>query len=322
MGINREYKSSVFSYLFGRPEVLREVYCALEGVELPLEAKIKINTLEEVLFLDRINDLSFEIGEKVVVLIEHQSTINPNMGIRLLMYIARIYEKILVEENIYSGKKIAIPRPEFIVLYNGSAAYPERETIRLSDSFEDAFSYGLSKDSLPSLELIAKVYNINEGYNEELVRRSKTLEGYSVFIAKAREYERKIAEGKKRRLTKEELKEAMTGAIRWCIEHNKLKGFLEEKSSEVINMLITEWDWDKYVAVQRREAVEEGIAKGLRKGRVEGLKKGIEKGLEKGLAEAARNALAVGLPLDIIQKITGIDTRTIDISGKQDKPAP
>jgi predicted transposase YdaD len=83
-------------------------------------------------------------------------------------------------------------------------------------------------------------------------------------------------------------------------------------------MLITEWDWDKYVAVQRREAVEEGIIKGRMEGRIEGM----EKGLEKGLAEAARNALAVGLPLDIIQKITGIDTRTIDISGKQDKPAP
>lgn len=304
MGANREYKSSVFSYLFGRPEVLREVYSALQGVELPADIEVKINTLDDVLFLDRINDLSFAIGDKLVVLIEHQSTINPNIAVRLLMYIARVYEKILGEENIYSGKKIALARPEFIVLYNGTAAYPDRQTIRLSDSFEEALSLGISKESLPPLELIAKVYNINEGHNAELIRRSETLDGYSVFIAKVREYEAEITGTEKRALTKDELKAAMTKAIKWCITHNKIKDFLEEKSSEVINMLITEWDWDKYVAVQRREAVEEGIMKGL----------------EKGLEEAARNALAVGLPLDIIQKITGIDTRTMDLSGKQDKP--
>jgi hypothetical protein len=47
------------------------------------------------------------------------STINPNMALRLLMYIARIYEKLIENKNIYSGKPIKLPRPEFFVLYNG-----------------------------------------------------------------------------------------------------------------------------------------------------------------------------------------------------------
>ncbi|GHV90722.1 hypothetical protein AGMMS50268_12250 [Spirochaetia bacterium] len=53
---------------------------------------MSINTLTDVFFKDQINDLSFTVDNRLVVLIEHQSTINPNMPIRLLMYIARVYE--------------------------------------------------------------------------------------------------------------------------------------------------------------------------------------------------------------------------------------
>jgi hypothetical protein len=91
---NQNYKSSVFSFIFNNPDILRELYYALEGIELPIDTPITINTLQDVLFMDKINDLSFEIDGKIVVLIEHQSTINPNMPLRLLMYISRIYEKM------------------------------------------------------------------------------------------------------------------------------------------------------------------------------------------------------------------------------------
>ncbi|MDR1949741.1 MAG: Rpn family recombination-promoting nuclease/putative transposase [Spirochaetaceae bacterium] len=94
MGVNRGYKDSVFSRLFGEPETLRELYGAIEGISLPPDIPITINTLEGVLFKTRMNDISFEIGDKLVVLIEHQSTINENMPLRLLMYITKIYEKI------------------------------------------------------------------------------------------------------------------------------------------------------------------------------------------------------------------------------------
>ena len=82
MNANTKYKDSVFSFLFSDPDVLRELYCALEDVSLPPDIPITINTLKDVLFMDRVNDISFEIGGKLVVLIEHQSTINPNMALR------------------------------------------------------------------------------------------------------------------------------------------------------------------------------------------------------------------------------------------------
>ena len=73
MAVNTKYKNSVFSFLFSEPDTLRELYCALENVTLPEDVPVIINTLQDVLFMDRINDISFEIGGKLVVLIEHQS---------------------------------------------------------------------------------------------------------------------------------------------------------------------------------------------------------------------------------------------------------
>ena len=76
MTINTKYKSSVFSLLFSDPDTLRELYCALEGIALPDDMPVTINTLNDALFMDRVNDISFEIGGKLVVLLEHQSTVN------------------------------------------------------------------------------------------------------------------------------------------------------------------------------------------------------------------------------------------------------
>jgi hypothetical protein len=138
VGRNDKYKDSLFSWLFSDPATLRELYGAIEGIQLDPTVPVTINTLEGVLFMERINDISFEIAGKLVVLTEHQSTVNPNMAIRLLMYVARIYEKIIAGRTIYSSKKRLIPRPEFIVLYNGADPYPDESILKLSDSFEDA----------------------------------------------------------------------------------------------------------------------------------------------------------------------------------------
>ncbi|GHU83679.1 hypothetical protein FACS189468_9000 [Spirochaetia bacterium] len=255
MGVNTTYKASLFSWLFSDPDTLRELYGAIEGVRVDPALPITINTLEGALFMERMNDISFEIAGKLVVLIEHQSTINPNMALRLLMYIARIYEKIIDSKTIYSGKRIPIPQPEFIVLYNGTDPYPDESTLKLSDSFKDAASLGLIKTGTPALELTVKVYNINQGRSEAIVQSCKRLNGYSVFVAKTREFR---ASG----LSKEE---AMKKAVQFCIDHGILKEILRAHASEVINMLMTEWNWDTALAVRWEEGREEGREEGEKK---------------------------------------------------------
>jgi hypothetical protein len=133
---------------------------------------------------------AFEIGGKLVVLIEHQSTINPKMALRLLMYIGRVYEKIIDDRKIYSSSKVSIPQPEFFVLYNEVKPFPDEKTVKLSELFESTESLGVSKKEFPSLELEVKVININEGMNREIAKKCQTLAQYSAFISKVRDFQK------------------------------------------------------------------------------------------------------------------------------------
>ena len=142
--INREHKNSVFSALFSTPEVLRELYSAIACVDIPSDAVIYINTLSDALYMRQINDVSFTINNKLVVLIEHQSTINENVPIRLLMYIGRVYEKIVDREKLYQKKVEKIPTPEFIVLFNGKAPCPDH----LEEAMKSAVKYCIERKIL------------------------------------------------------------------------------------------------------------------------------------------------------------------------------
>jgi predicted transposase YdaD len=77
------------------------------------------------------------------------------------------------------------------------------------------------------------------------------------------------------------LEDAMKTAIEYCIEHNVLSKFLLERSSEVINMLLTEWNWDDAKEVWQQEA----SAAALAKGRAEGISEGRAEGISEGRAE-------------------------------------
>jgi len=260
MSVNRNYKDSVFTKLFSDPDLLRELYCAIGGVTLPPDIPVSINTLEKVLYMDFYNDISFEIGGKLVVLIEHQSTINPNMALRLLLYVARVLEKTVNRKSIYSRKRISIPWPEFYVLYNGQESYPDDTIFRLSDLFEKPEELGLSKKDRPLLELEARVINIKEGQNEEIAKRCKKLAEYSAFIAKTNEYLNEFGDKEK----------AVNEAVKFCSRHDILSEFLGAYGAEVLNMLLEEWNIEDAKEVWQEEAREEGLEKGLAKGREEG----------------------------------------------------
>ena len=289
MKTNTKYKNSVFTLLFSEPELLRELYCALDGVCLPPDAAVTINTLENVLFMGKYNDISFEIGGKLIVLIEHQSTINPNIALRLLMYIGRVYEKIIDGMDIYSKKSLLIPQPEFFVLYNGTDPFPDQEIYRLSGSFEKLESLGLAEKDTPALELVVKVININEGRNKDIAESCKKLAEYSAFVAMIRTL--KIELGS--------LEEAIREAIKYCQKHDILTEFLKLHAAEVLSMLMTEFNLDDALAVRYEDGLEDGREEGR------------EEGEENKALEIARNALLEGSSLEFVRKITGLDLDTL-----------
>jgi hypothetical protein len=146
-----------------------------------------------------------------------------------------------------------IPKPVFIVLYNGEEAYPEQKTLRLTDAFKEAGKLLPAEWAEQSgLELEVTVYNVNRGQNAELVKRSRMLTGYVSFIGK---YKEKIKDG----IAPED---AIAEAVDECIDENILTEYLTKHGSEVRNMLITEWSNEKAMRVQRMEGVEEGEVKG------------------------------------------------------------
>jgi len=260
---NRNHKNSVFTLLFSEPKTTLELYNAVTGQNYPPDTKIEIVTLSNALFKGQLNDVAFVVDDRLVVLMEHQSTINDNMPLRMLLYMAREYERMTKGKDLYKEKMIKIPKPEFFVLYNGKDEFPDFKELRLSDSYK-------SKDGNCNLELVATVYNINDGRNSEMVNRSPALHGYSELIA----------EVNKNRETMD-LGDAIVAAIKSCIERGILVYFLEKYASEVLNMLTTEWNWDDAKEVWQEEAREDGIVIGTAIGEERGEKKGVEKGRKK-----------------------------------------
>ncbi|MDR1439750.1 MAG: hypothetical protein LBJ10_06990 [Clostridiales bacterium] len=284
MDANREYKSSVFARYFSDREKLIEAYNAIEGTDYPMDAELSIETLEGALFLDQMNDVAFLLDGKLVVLIEHQSTVNANMPLRALMYIGRVYERLIESRSVYREKLVRIPRPEFIVLYNGKDELPDMGALSLSDAY-------LGDGGPPALELKVKVYNINHGRNPEILGKSKSLSDYAAFMARIRANRDGGAE----------LGEALKEAIRHCIACGIMKEYLEANGSEVENMLFTEFNMDDAIQVWKEEGFEDGIEKG----REEGIEKGIEKGREEERRSLVRNMHANGMDGAAIAKLTG-----------------
>ncbi|WP_461255233.1 Rpn family recombination-promoting nuclease/putative transposase [Treponema sp. R80B11-R83G3] len=248
---NEKHKDTVFTFLFSNPALLRELYSAIKGVTLPPDVPIDINTLQDVLFRRQRNDISFLIDNRLIVLIEHQSTINDNMPLRCLMYVEKLYEVITDTEDKFKRRLEKIPKPEFIVLYNGADPYPDYKELKLSDAFMKTDTIKIDSP----LELVVQVYNINKGRNQGILGKSRTLENYSQFIDKIREYQKEYQwkyPDKKKLLDK-----AFRSAINYCIKNNILKDFLRKHGSEVLNMLYSEYDPEVEMRVVREETRDE-----------------------------------------------------------------
>jgi hypothetical protein len=241
---NREHKSSVFTELFSEKNNLLELYNAVSGNNYPENTQIEIVTLPDVLYGEQVNDIAFVIENRLVVLIEHQSSINNNMPLRMLIYMAREYELLTKSKDVYKEKLIKIPAPEFIVLYNGKRKFPDYKEMRLSDAF-------IFHSDACFLELVVKVYNINKGRNVEMANRSPVLEGYETFIAEIKENLKRMG-----------LPSAVKAAIKSCISKNILVSYLQRNSSEVENMLLKEWKHEEALVVRYEEGMEDGIAIG------------------------------------------------------------
>ena len=242
--MNHKYKDRLFRYLFRNKKDLLALYNALNNSNYSNVDDLEIVTLEDVIFLKMKNDLSFIISWKLN-LYEHQSTYNPNMPLRGLIYLAQEYEGLTAArgDDLYGEKRIALPTPEYVVFYNGSRKMEDRETLYLSDSFRDGRGSGC-------LECCCEILNINRGHNPEIMKKCRRLWEYSEFTA---EIDDNVGKGLS-------LQEALQKAIDCCIERDILKDVLIRERAEVQHMILTEYNEKKHMKTlyaQGREAGRE-----------------------------------------------------------------
>ena len=290
---NRRYKDSVFVDLFGEDKNAKDnflaLYNALHGTSLDSSTELKRLRLEQVMYMSFYNDVVHLVDDRIVVLAEHQSTVNANMPLRFLQYVARLYEQIQEPRAKYYRTLQKIPTPEFYVFYNGLEQYPERTTLKLSDAF-------IAQPEKPALELVVSVININYNKGSEILHTCKLLAEYTLFVDAVRRH------------TKLDSENGFKNAITECIQNDILREYLQRKSREVMNMLIAEYDYDVDIAVQREEEREIALKEGIVQGEAEGFSKGA---YQKAI-EDAQNFKRLGVSISIIAEATGLSEEEVE----------
>ena len=252
---NRKYKDTVFRMLFSDRKNLLSLYNAVNGTTYDNPSMLEIVTLENAVYIGMKNDLSFIVNTNLF-LYEHQSTYNPNMPLRDLLYIAAEYQKLVDNKSLYSPILQKIPEPNFIVFYNGTEKKEESWVTYLSEAYED-FS------GEANLELKVLTLNVNEGHNRKLMEECHILREYAQYVAKVRKYTKEM-----------NLDGAVELAVDECIQEGILVEFLRRNTSEVVAMSIFEYNQEEEERKWKESVYEAARAEGRAEGPADGTAEG------------------------------------------------
>lgn len=276
--VNREYKDRLFSFIFGREENKQwtlSLYNAVNGTHYADENDIVITTMSDTIYMGMKNDVSFLISD-ILSLYEQQSTYNPNMPVRQLMYLGRQYDKYIKEtrQNIYGKKQIHLPVPKLITFYNGAEDI-EDTVLKLSDSFLDS-------SHKADVQVSVRLININSDKNIDLLKTCAPLKEYTWFVENVRNNKQHLNMS---------MEAAVDEAINTMPSDFLIKKFLDGNRAEVKNMCITEYNEAETMQMFKEEGREEGIAEGLAKGIEKGIARGMAKGKTEGILLSIKNLM-------------------------------
>ena len=229
-------KDSVFTSLFREPKYLLQLYQALHPEDHEAtEDSIKNVTITNVLLDQYYNDVGFQIGEKLIILVEQQSSWSSNIVVRCLLYLAQTYQEYFesTKQNVYGSKKLELPRPELYVIFTGNRK-TRPEYLYLSKEF-----FG-GDDSV----LDVKVKMIYDGKEGDIINQ---------YVAFTKIYNEQVKlHGRTR--------EAVLETIRICKDQNVLSEYLSSREKEVVDIMMTlfneEYILKTYVESKEKEAFE------------------------------------------------------------------
>ena len=291
-GMVTQYRDRLFISIFGKDnEQSRKwrlnLYNALNGTNYTDPDALELNTIENVIYLTMRNDISFLVDSQMT-LFEQQSTFNPNMPLRGLMYFAQLYQMHLAKlgRTLFRSTLTKIPNPKFIVFYNGTRETGDRELLRLSDAFE-------IKDDSGQYEWTAEMINISQNHNRALQKKCKPLYDYVRYVAR-------VNENKKLGM---QVQEAVNSAVDWAIRENLLDGYFRLQKEEILANSLTEFDAEEAYRDIREDGYEEGLSIGRAEGISQKAMEAAENLLKMGLGTYEQIAQAQDLPLEQVQEI-------------------
>lgn len=270
---NKKYRDSVFRDYFNEPIRLLSLCNSILNTQYSDVNELNINTLEGIFFDNQKNDISCTLEDNFLILIEHQTNVNNNMPFRCLSYVAELMNNLVVDKDkLYHKTLIRFPCPKFFVLYDGDEREPLQKEMRLSEAFEGNNS---------TLELVVVAYNINFGLPQPLLEKCRYLHDYSTLVGK-------VKEGLRLGLTR---KEAISRAVKFCLDNGIMGNYLVENSKEVFNMLALQYDNEKAIRASYEDGRDDGISEGIEK--------------------VAINMIRSNMTIDKIQELTNLSTARI-----------
>ena len=275
--VNREYKDRLFKFIFGNEkhkDLTLSLYNAINKTSYTSTDDIEITTIENAVYMGMHNDLSFIIADSMN-LYEQQSTYNPNMPVRMLIYAAQLYDEFLVskglKDSLYDYSLIQLPYPKLIAFYNGERFQPDRTELRLSD----AFTEGAKGD----IQVKVTMLNVNYGRNRRLMQNCRPLSDYSLFTSNVRKWNKKV-----------DMEDAVEAALGELPDDSEVKRLILENKAAVTKMILFEYDEKGVMESLKQEAWEDGKAEGIAQEKL----------------AIAKNLLKIGLDLNTISQSTGI----------------
>ena len=263
--VNRKNKDELFRFVFGRPDKkkwLLSLYNAINHSHHENPDDITITTIESVVYMSMKNDLSFLI-DSTMSFYEHQSSFEPNLPMRMLLYACMVYSKFVKTKknriSLYSGIPQVIPVPKLVCLYNGKKDIGERMVLRLTEVLP-----GWEKSDIDASVLML---NINRGRNKEIMDACRPLSEYSNFIADVRQLYSETGDKDY----------AVETAILNLPGDSEVRTFLESNLAEVKMKCLTEYDAEREREIEREQYREVYLAKGIAEGRAEGKVEGADK---------------------------------------------
>ncbi len=274
--MNREYTDNLFKEIFQKESSIKELLQFI-GVDRK-GGKIEIRMVDPVLVGNRQNDLSFLLNGTIYYFLEHQSTGNKNMPLRLLFYVCQALEHYIDGEDLYKKKEIEIPAVKCYTIFTGlcSKASEQLETVqKLSDSY-------LSKEKQEiDLELRVHCFHmemtkeeVKRFLEEEIIpERFRTMENivvqYAIFVNVIRYgiWKQEVS------ISTQEAKQIVVETCELFLKKGYLTEFLARK--EVINMAVEQLSREEILLIEGRE---EGRAEGREEGRAEGRTEGRAEG--------------------------------------------